>query len=365
MQDDWRCEFLDPVDCARLFDLKWGDLSLRQHGTMVIWNDLDALSAAETNEIDKLIRKITKRLPAELGLHFHRFIESGAIVLKCDVYNLDGGDIAPITVPAVNPFAYGKSGCAGYPVTFKVEVPNRGSMKMIAHIWPPKSEKFEYKLGRGKVAERQGFYFYRNDRLIQGGGWNGVRESESEPHASLARVQVDLPPELDSTFGLTIQKSKVVPPPNFKSLVTEAKAGNTTFEDYVSTAIGAYRDNEVEDSEAIVPGAGLPAALQRKLADMIASDGDDAREIRFEWKELPHNQFFDVDGPDDVVYINLEYRPLLVEKGMHFASDAPLVKSLLFLLLLPDLKKERSSKKREEWHDLCNKVLVAAARATR
>ena len=124
----------------------------------------------------------------------------------------------------------------------------RGMLNMIAHIWPAKSEKPEYKLGGGRVAERQGFYFYRNNRLIQGGGWNKVRESDSEPHFSLARVLIDLPPSLDAAFGLTIQKSKVVPPSPFKSLVKAAKAGNTTFEDYIAAADETYRDSTVQDT---------------------------------------------------------------------------------------------------------------------
>ena len=40
---------------------------------------------------------------------------------------------------------------------------------MKCHIWPPKSGSPGYRLGGGKVALRQGFYFYRNDRVIQSG----------------------------------------------------------------------------------------------------------------------------------------------------------------------------------------------------
>jgi hypothetical protein len=362
MQDDWRCEILDAAQSARLFDMNWGDVSLDQHGTVVVWDELDALSAG-VNDIDKLIRKITKRLPVELGLRFHRFIAYEQVVLKVDFCNLNGGDVVPVTIPAVDPFAYDGSGRTGYPLNYKLELSGRGTLSMAAHIWPAKSAKFEYKLGGGRVAERQGFYFYRNDRLIQGGGWNGVRESDSEPHSSLARVQIDLPAKLDAAFGLTIQKSKVVPPPDFKSLVIGAKAGNTTFEDYISAAVETYRDNSDEESpQMIVPGWGLPVPLQRKLAQVLGATNGEAREIRFEWKDLESHQLFDSDGANDVVYLNLEYRPVLVEKGAHNSSDVPLLKALLFLLLSPDLRKERRSQKRDEWHILCNKVLTTAIR---
>lgn len=39
-------------------------------------------------------------------------------------------------------------------------------MTLNAHIWPPKSPLVSYR-GIGSLAERQGFYIYRNDRLVQ------------------------------------------------------------------------------------------------------------------------------------------------------------------------------------------------------
>lgn len=60
-----------------------------------------------------------------------------------------------------------------------------------SHLWPPNSERPEYRLGN-RAAARQGFYFYRNSRLIQAGGWNGLVQNDAEPHGSLARVRIDL-----------------------------------------------------------------------------------------------------------------------------------------------------------------------------
>lgn len=364
MQDDWRCEVLDPVACAEVLDQNWGDLDLSVHGTVVLWDDLDALST-NNSDINKLIsRIITKKLPLDLGIRFHRFIESGRVEILCDVFNRDGNLIVPVPVAALDPFAYAKTGTGGYPITFQLEFPGLGFLDMVAHIWPPKSESPEYKLGGGKVAERQGFYFYRNDRLIQVGGWNAVRESDSEPHFSLARVMIDLPPVLDGTFGLLIQKSKVVPPPSFKTLVEAVRSGKTSFGDYIAAADEAYRASAIPvSSEVILPGKGLPVALQRKIARIVAGDSEQAREIQFEWRQFESDGLFEPDAANDVIYLNLQYRPLLAEKGSHSSSDIPLIKSLLFLLLSPDLQQRRMSKKRSEWHEQCNEVLAAALKA--
>lgn len=360
MQDEWRCEILDPTASAALFQAHWNQLDLDAGGTIVLWEDLDALGTG--TDIDKLVRKINNRLPVELGLRFHRFIASGQLSLWCEIYDFDALDIAPIKVQAYDPFAYAVSGHKGYPIDFDVQLHGRGVLTLNAHIWPPKSAAAGYKLGGGRVAERQGFYFYRNDRLIQGGGWNSIRESDSEPHSSLARVAIDLPPGLDSAFNLTIQKSKVVPPTDFKAAVLSARKGNTSFEDYIAAAVDTYRDlADDEDVEQLIPGEGLPVALQRKISSILSADSK-ARQIRFEWADLDGGSFFSPDAADAVVYLNSKYRSRLVEKGAHATSDIPLVKVLLFLLLSPDLKKSRSSKKRDEWHALCNEMLIAAVK---
>ena len=96
---------------------------------------------------------------------------------------------------------------SGYPKLFDVEVGSTGKLRLECHIWPPKSEDEGYRLGSGKVAARQGFYFYRNDRLIQAGGWHGCRDNDAEPHLSLARVKVNLAADWDDAFNLTAAKA--------------------------------------------------------------------------------------------------------------------------------------------------------------
>src|SRR5208282_1396565 len=108
-----------------------------------------------------------------------------------------------VEVPPLNPFAYHAPGNPDYPKTFRTKIAQASTLSLEAHIWPPNSELPQYKLGN-KAAARQGFYFYRNGRLIQSGGWNGLVQHDSEPHGSLARTRIDLPPELDGTFGLNV-----------------------------------------------------------------------------------------------------------------------------------------------------------------
>lgn len=361
----WQCEVLNPAVATRIFAEPWSDLKLRKSGTIVLWDDLDTLGETGTDLERFISRRISHRLPVELGMRFHRFISGKKLRIRCDVQNVDQkGEVVPVEVPALNPFGYSKTGKTGYPITLGVAIAKEGVLALKAHVWPAMSKQREYVLGGGRVAERQGLYFYRNDRLIQGGGWNGLRDSDSEPHSSLARVEIDLPPSMDSIFSLSIQKSKVVAPPEFKTAAMEARCGNTSFNDYLAAAELVYRDENEEDEEEIsIPGVGISASLRKKLTAILSSNGAGSREISFEWRRLEKRKFFELDRDGHTIQLNITFRNRLVEKGSHQAADAPMVKSLMFLLFSRDFRKERTSKKREEWYELCNRILLATVKS--
>ncbi len=59
---------------------------------------------------------------------------------------------------------------------------------------------------------QQGFYVYRNRRLIVAGDWLGLKGWKQEEHYKLARIQVDLPNSMDHEWELDVTKSKARPP---------------------------------------------------------------------------------------------------------------------------------------------------------
>jgi hypothetical protein len=69
----------------------------------------------------------------------------------------------------------------------------------------------------------QGFYVYRNDRLIVSGGWLGMFPSQD--HYKLARVVVEIPNTLDIEVGISVTKTSVRLPEGLRAdLEGEAKA---------------------------------------------------------------------------------------------------------------------------------------------
>jgi hypothetical protein len=362
IQKGWECEELARPDSVMIMDAPWSPLKLRQRGTLVIWDDLDKLPTSG-GDLRGAIRKFDRRLKVHLGLCFHRFIEDDRLTIVLDSQT-DGEREHSIrqTVPALNPFKYRKSGDPGYPKTFRVNMPDMGTLRAEAHIWPPNDNSEEYKLG-GRTASRQGFYFYRNDRLIQAGGWNGLVETESEPHGSLARVLIDLPTAFDSFFGLNVQKSAVVAPPNFEAVVRTSTADDdTSFDQYRKRAQLVYRqkDTRATKDRPVIVSSGMPSRLTSLIHEVVADGKSVVRRIHMKWAVLDSANVFTIDRAKNTIYLNRQYRKTLLMGRRASSADLPTFKTLIFLLLRDEFYSERVSSQKQEWLDSINEFLIRA-----
>ncbi|SIQ39054.1 hypothetical protein SAMN05421641_10765 [Paracoccus thiocyanatus] len=61
----------------------------------------------------------------------------------------------------------------------------------------------------GPANRAQGFYVYREGRLIQDGGWLDVF-GFPEPHTSLLRIEFDFGHALDEAFRIDVKKSRIL-----------------------------------------------------------------------------------------------------------------------------------------------------------
>ena len=89
-----------------------------------------------------------------------------------------------------------------------------GKVKIRGFVLPHKSkltnEEFRKAEGSAGWNEHQGFYIYRNERLLFPGDWLGMFRKEE--HYKLARIMIDLPNNLDSEWQIDIKKSVARPP---------------------------------------------------------------------------------------------------------------------------------------------------------
>jgi hypothetical protein len=360
----WHCDILDPLQCAELVNRPWGPLDLINHGTLVVWDGLDRLHTDRLG-LERTIDHLFRLLNIHLGLTFHRFLGNGSLRIQVDRADSATGQAGlPTTVQELDPFAYPATGMPTFPKDFVIETTDAPAVAARAHVWPPKSKAAGYRLGGGQVASRQGFYFYRNERLIQAGGWNGWRESDNEPHLSLARTSIDLHADADRAFGLSLHKSAIDVPTSFVGALDRARAEDqTTFRDYISAAQEAYRTATAgpTDRRAVpTPGKGLPRRVRSAARRATAGRDPNVRPFGFVWRTMPFGSVVEIDRENDLILLNARYRATLGDGPGGSSNDAPVVKLLIFAALRSQLDRERTSAPlRRELADL-NSLLKAA-----
>jgi hypothetical protein len=177
-------------------------------GTMVCWEKIDRLggetSAEGTNITTQVLGQYKKRLIEHLRMVFHKFLESKKFKI---FYGEE--ELTPW-----NPFAKGEKTETPISIPIEIEDTNKetgekisGKLHLDAHIIP---SKYEYSTDEAKeIASlsnaKQGFYVYREDRMIVAHDWLGL--FNKEVHYSLARVEMNFSSELDEFFDLDIKKS--------------------------------------------------------------------------------------------------------------------------------------------------------------
>lgn len=359
VKKNWTCDILQESDVRKAFAPKFGEFRIKHSGTIIIWERLEHLKALPNN-LDKILKKTTDAVIVELGIRFHRFIESKRLAISIDQqFGLEEPAEIPIYISALNPFSYKQSGHPDYPLILRINL-NGTPVDVECHIWPPKSNNPGYRLGGGKVALRQGFYFYRNDRIIQAGGWNDIRVDDSEPHLSLARVKIDLPSELDSMFKLDVTKSRLDPSPNFINALQSIAQKGTTFEKYIGHADAAYRKQKKKDGARfpLIPGPGLSANAQKAIASILVEKGTGRpKKVSFKWTKLDLDEIVRVDADMDVIHLNVKHKKHLAEGS---SGDAPVLKMVLMFLFQDVLEKSFTTKKSLEWQQRINQALLAS-----
>lgn len=71
-------------------------------------------------------------------------------------------------------------------------------------------------IGRG-LGEQQGFYIYRNGRVISEGGWLNLPGLTIDNKSQYARIRVDIPTTLDDEFKVNFMKNSIEIPEELKS----------------------------------------------------------------------------------------------------------------------------------------------------
>ena len=193
-------------------------------GTKIIWEKLDRLGIDlkelndDPNKIQKIqikIGEIAARIEKHISLIFHRFIDeknSERNISKIQIF-LNKTKIKPF-----NPFNESNNATYISPIT-KV-----GKSVEIRHYILPHKDKcqgneYEEYAGEEGYMENQGFYVYRNYRLITWGNW--FRVSDKLNAYKLCRVKIDIGNDMDSKWRIDVKKSNAIPPKEIREILEE------------------------------------------------------------------------------------------------------------------------------------------------
>lgn len=173
-------------------------------GTAVIWSHFDRLRESAVNKFDEFSNQMSKTCEM-LSLIFHRYMTGETGINKVKItYN--GNVLKPN-----DPFLTGEIAELAKEQIIPL---NNEIIKVHCHKLPHPDKLTKEQLRRVQLGstllETQGFYVYRNKRLIDYGTWFGLASKLDK--TKLSRIQIDIPNTLDSVWSLDIKKSKAIPP---------------------------------------------------------------------------------------------------------------------------------------------------------
>ena len=193
-------------------------------GTIVLWEKLDRVvgeSAVNDTEIQNHFNGESVKVKAHLEMVFHRFIENPrelVMTLNERVRKLDGFN-SGIVLEAWDPFLTNHEYTQAMTVSSFDMDSSRVEIK--PYVLPHYSHFREDEEGHKRAGgvhgwnQQQGFYVYRNDRVLLAGDWLGLFGKDE--HVKLARISVDLPNDLDFRWSLDVRKSRVILPPELRT----------------------------------------------------------------------------------------------------------------------------------------------------
>lgn len=175
-----------------------------KNGTLVVWEEIDKINPDNFSEMIDKLRK-------HLSLVFHRFLEGQTPIKKVNIL-VNNNPVKPF-----NPFNL------NHPATQQVtseKINIYGSSVAIQPFILPHHSKIsqqEYELYATEegYVKSQGFYLYRENRIIIYGTWWGLHKAV-DAH-KLIRVRIDIPNSMDKHWGIDIKKSIARPADVIKS----------------------------------------------------------------------------------------------------------------------------------------------------
>jgi len=191
-------------------------LNGKKSGTVVMWEQMDRVVTAGFTSND--FHDHIDTVESHLAMVFHRLLQGPRAKLKL---LLNGRTVLPW-----DPFM------TGHPAKPWTSPPTKhltdcGIVAVQAHVLPHRDKltatEFDINAGPAGWTAQQGFYVYRNERLLVAGGWLGLGNSRAwnrEEAHRLARIRLDIPNTADADWKIDVRKSTARPPVSLRTWLT-------------------------------------------------------------------------------------------------------------------------------------------------
>ena len=202
-RDEWTLLKLDGAELTRLPALD----ELGRQGTYVLWQKLDRLDLGNNSErAHTLLNERLDTVRKHLALVFHRYLTGEPSLPRLEIL-INQNAVAPF-----DPFNV-RNPSTQHLLEERVKF-DAAEVVIQPFILPHHSKvspsEYDRYAGEEGYLRSQGFYVYRNRRLIRHGTW--FRLGRQEELTKLARVRIDIPNSLDYLWTIDVRKSRANPP---------------------------------------------------------------------------------------------------------------------------------------------------------
>jgi len=220
----WKIKILDHEDLNELDDITdlLEELENAKSGTVVLWRKLDRLDSFDSQAIrERKLNALIDSSRNHIELTFHRFLNAGAGNKSIKMY-INGDPLV-----GVDPFNTSHLATLELPKQ-PIYVDSKEitvQPYILPHYTKVSAQDYEKFAGEGGYLHNQGFYVYRNKRLIIKSTW--FRLIPKEELTKLIRVRVDIPNSLDHIWKIDVKKSNANPPESvrkgLKQIISEVE----------------------------------------------------------------------------------------------------------------------------------------------
>jgi len=256
----WDMDHINKVDRWEILPIEIDDLlnPVVEHlhsttGTAVTWKKLNRLLNFQNpagGRAENDFKKLIQDLKVSLGATFHRYLTGEQRSKKVMIFV--NGDL----VESWDPFCRSEKNAVELE-SFTIPISMDGKKELVKFrpfVLPAQSQFSSASAhlragGPAKWNKQQGFYIYRAGRLLQSGGWCGLRTSDE--HSKLARVLVEIPAGFDDLFKVNISKMKINFPREMREetihkLAPTLKKANDS---YRTQGVASFSDTSVYEAD--------------------------------------------------------------------------------------------------------------------